>query len=183
MSLKNQTEDKMKAAIEHLKEELKKIRTGHANPGMVENILIEVYGAGMRLKEIASITTPESRQLLITPYDIKNASVIGKGIEKANMGFNPIVDGHYVRLNIPPMDKTIRQEMVKLCQKKREEAKISIRNERRAGNEALRKQKNEGLISEDIEKKLEKEIQELTDKYCKVSDDICAQKEKEVSTI
>ena len=173
----------MKAAIEHLVEELKKIRTGHANPAMVEDLQVEVYGTNMRLREVASITTPEPRQLLITPYDANNASVIGKGIEKANIGFTPIVDGNAVRINIPPMDESLRQEMVKTCHKKREDAKISVRNVRREANDSVRKQKNDGDIGEDIMKKMEKEIQELTDKYCKVADEESLKKENEVATI
>lgn len=183
MSILKQTETKMNAAIEHLKEELKKIRTGHANPAMVENIQVEVYGTQMRLRDLSSVTTPEPRQLLITPYDASNAGVIAKSIEKANLGFNPIVDGHSVRLNIPPMDKNMRQEMAKLCHKKKEEAKITIRNNRREGNEMARRQKEEGHIGEDIEKKLEKDIQELTDRFCKKADELSLAKEKEVSAI
>lgn len=183
MSILDQTEQKMKASIEHLNDELKKIRTGQANPAMLENVSIEVYGTGMKLRDVASITTPEPRQLLITPYDANNTDVIGKGIEKANLGFMPIVDGNVVRVNIPPMDDSIRQDMVKLCHKRREEAKVSIRNVRRESNEAVRKQKTDGDIGEDLEKKFEKDIQTLTDKYCKEADDLSAVKEKEVSTI
>ena len=183
MSIIDQTEQKMKASIEHLSDELKKIRTGQANPAMVENVNVEVYGTAMKLRDVASITSPEPRQLLITPFDANNNSAIGKGIEKANLGFMPIVDGNVVRVNIPPMDDSVRQDMVKLCHKRREEAKVSIRNVRRESNEAARKQKNDGDISEDLEKKFEKDIQVLTDKYCKVADEVSAVKEKEVSTI
>lgn len=183
MAIVDQTKTKMLAAIEHLKNELKTIRTGRANPGMVDGVFVEVYGAPMRLKDIASITTPEARQLLITPFDGKNAATIGKAIEKANLGFMPIVDGNAVRLKIPQMDDNVRKEMVKLCHKRREEAKISIRNIRRDGNELVRKQKSSGELSEDLEKKFEKQIQELTDKYCKECDDIAEKKEKEISTI
>ncbi len=183
MSILNQTEEKMKAGIEHLRDELKKIRTGNANPSMLEDVNVEVYGTKMKLRDVASTTTPEPRQLLVTPYDANNTDVIAKGIEKANMGFRPIADGNVVRINIPQMDESVRQDMVKLCHKRREEAKISIRNVRRDANETVRKQKSDGEIGEDIEKKLEKDIQELTDKYCKQSDEISLQKEKEVSTI
>jgi ribosome recycling factor len=183
MSILDQTEKKMKQALDHLQDELKKIRTGQANPAMVENVQVEVYGSQMRLRDVASITTPESRQILITPYDANNSSSIGKSLERANLGFVPIVDGNAIRINIPPMDESIRNEMVKLCHKKREESKISIRNIRREANEAVRKQKSSGDMSEDIMKKLEKNIQELTDKYCKKADDLSASKEKEVSKI
>jgi ribosome recycling factor len=183
MSTLGKTEEKMKAAIEHLQDELRKIRTGTANPGMVENVAVDVYGTHMKLRDLASINTPESRQILITPYDANNAALIGKSIEKANLGFMPIVDGKSVRINIPHMDETIRNEMVKICHKKREEAKISIRNVRRESNEMTRKQKADGDIPEDVMKKLEKDIQDLTDRYCKKADELSAKKEKEVSTI
>lgn len=183
MSITDQTKSKMLAALEHLKTELKTIRTGRANPAMVEGILVEIYGSPMRLKDIASINAPEARMLLISPFDAKNASIIGKAIEKANIGVSPIVDGNLVRIKIPQMDENMRKEMVKLCHKRLEEAKISIRNIRRDGNDAIRKQKAAGEIAEDIMKKTEKSIQELTDKYCKEADDIAEKKEKEVSSI
>lgn len=183
MSVTDQTKTKMLAALEHLKTELKSIRTGRANPGMVEGVIVEVYGSPMRLKDIASITAPESRMLLITPFEAKNSSTIGKAIERANIGLTPIVDGNVVRIKIAQMDENVRKEMVKLCHKRLEEAKISIRNIRRDANDLVRKQKSAGDIAEDLMKKSEKTIQELTDKYCKEAEDIAEKKEKEVSTI
>lgn len=177
------TKSKMTAALEHLKNELKGIRTGRANPGMLDQITVEVYGSPMRLKEIASITSPEPRQLLITPFDRSHSAAIGKAIEKANLGFMPIVDGNAVRIKIPPMDESMRKEMIKICHKRREEAKVSIRNIRREANELVRKMKNDGTLAEDIMKKMEKKIQEWTDQYCKDADDISEKKEKEVATI
>src|SRR5215211_2343184 len=111
MSILDDTKTKMTAAIEHLKNDLKNIRTGRANPGMVEHVMVEVYGSSMRLKDIAAISAPESRQLLITPFDPQNAGVVGKAIEKANIGLMPIVDGHTVRIKIPPMTEEIRKKM------------------------------------------------------------------------
>lgn len=183
MSATDQAKTKMIAAIEHLKNELKNIRTGRANAGMLDNVMVEVYGSPMRLKEVASVTTPEARQLLITPYDAKNASAIGKAIERANLGVMPIVDGNLVRIKIPPMDESMRKEMVKVCHKRREESKVSIRNIRRDCNELIRKEKADGNIAEDMMKKMEKTIQELTDKYCKEADDIAQKKEVEVTTV
>ncbi len=120
MSILNLTEQKMQASIEHLKDELKKIRTGKANPAMVDEVKVEVYGSSMKLRDVASVTSPESRQLLITPYDRNNTDVIGKAIEKANLGFRPIVDGNVVRINIPQMDESVQTGYGKtLSQKKR----------------------------------------------------------------
>jgi len=183
MSILKKTEEKMQTALEHLRNELKKIRTGLASPAMVEDVSVDVYGTQMRLRDVASISCPETRQILVTPYDANNASVIGKGIEKANLGFMPIVDGNAVRINIPVMDASVRNEMVKLCHKRREEAKISIRNVRRESNDNVRKQKASGEMAEDLMKKFEKDIQELTDKFCSQADYITEQKEREVSTI
>lgn len=183
MSILDQTKTKMVDAIEHLKNELKSIRTGRANPAMLDQVSVEVYGSQMRLKELASVTAPEPRQLLITPFDHTNKNAIAKGIEKANIGVMPIIDGNVVRLKIPPMDEAKRKEMIQICMKKCEEAKVGIRNERRHANDTIRKQKGNGLMAEDEMKKLEKLIQELTDKFCKEADDTAAKKEKEVSTI
>jgi ribosome recycling factor len=183
MSILDQAKAKMTAAIEHFKNDLKNIRTGRANPGMVEHVMVEAYGSSMRLKDIASITVPESRQLLITPFDPQNASLIGKSIEKANIGFMPIVDGTTVRIKIPSMTEEIRKKMVKICHEEREKTKVSIRNIRREANDGVRKQKADGEIAEDIMKKLEKNIQELTDKFCKEVDDLSEKKEREISTI
>lgn len=183
MELLGQTKKKMTDALEHLKIELKNIRTGRANPAILDSIGVEVYGTQMRLKDIATISAPEPRQLLVSPFDSQNAGMIAKAIEKSNIGLQPIHDGHVVRLKVPPMDEAMRKEMVKLCHKKREECKVTIRNERRHANEMARKLKTEGIIAEDILKKLEKGIQELTDKFCQDADSASDQKEKEVTTV
>lgn len=183
MDITSQMKTKMAAAIEHLRSELKSVRTGRANPGMLDHIMVEVYGTPMRIKDVASITTPEARMLLISPFDTKNAAAIGKAIERANLNLTPIVDGNVVRIKIAPMDESMRKNMIKQCYRLLEETKVAIRNIRREGNETVRKQKNEGILAEDAMKKAEKNIQELTDKACKDADEICAQKEKEVSTI
>lgn len=179
----DQTKAKMVAAIEHLKEELKGIRTGRANTAMLDNVIVEAYGSQMRIKDLGSITTPESRQLLISPFDGTTKGSIAKAIEKANLGFMPMVDGNVIRIKIPPMDDSMRKEMVKICHKKREDAKVSIRNIRRDSNEDARKLKSNGQIAEDMMKKLEKNIQDLTDQYCKEADELAVKKEKEISVI
>ena len=183
MSATKDAEDKMKQSVDHLSSELKNIRTGRASPALIESVSIDVYGSQMRLRDVANITSPEPRQLLITPYDSNNCGSIRKGIEKANLGLQPVIDGNVVRITVPEMDESQRKEMVKLCHKKREECKVSIRNARRDANDAVRKQKSEGEIPEDIMKREEKAIQDLTDRFCKQSDDLAAEKEKEVMTI
>ncbi len=183
MSVLDQTKTKMNGALEHLKNELKSVRTGRANTGMLDGVQVEVYGTMVRLKDIATVNSPEPRQLLVTPFDRQNAPIINKAIERANLGVQPRVDGHAVRITIPPMDEARRKEMVKLCHKYTEDAKITVRNIRRDSNESVRKDHKDGNIPEDVMKKLEKQIQELTDNACRDADNICAAKEKEVMTI
>lgn len=183
MDIIAQTKAKMKAAMEHLKEELKGIRTGRANTAMLDNVMVETYGSQMRVKDVSSITAPDARQLLITPFDPQTKGSIGKAIEKANLGFLPIVDGSVVRIKIPPMDDNMRKEMGKMCHKKREEAKVSVRNIRRDANDFIRKQKADGELAEDRLKVLEKNIQTLTDEFCKEADSLSEKKEKEISMI
>lgn len=175
-----QAKTKMAAALEHLKQDLKGIRSGKANPSILDSVSVDVFGSPTKIKALASITTPEPRQILITPFDRSNAGAIAKAIEKANLNLQPMVDGNAVRIKIAPMDMAARQEMVKLAKRKAEEAKVSVRNCRRDANELIKKQKAAGEIAEDMLKKLEKQIQELTDKSCKEVDDLVAAKEKEI---
>lgn len=178
-----ETEKKMNGAIEHLKHDLKGLRTGRANPAIVEGVSVDVYGTHMKLQDLASISAPEPRQLLISPYDGKNVHAISKAIEAANLNLQPIVDGNVVRIKVPEMDQKVRQDMAKQAKKKAEEAKVGIRNARRDGNEAIRKQKADGEIPEDVMKKTEKRIQEMTDKNCSLADKLADEKEKEIMTI
>lgn len=178
-----EAEQKMKLALDHLRHELTNIRTNRANPGILDSVTLEVYGTSMRLKDVANVTAPESRQLMISPFDPSNLAAIAKGIEKANIGLQPIADGNVVRINIPAMNKEVREEMSKQCKRKGEEAKVSIRNVRREAMEMLKKQKADGHIPEDQVKKHEKEIQNMTDRYCKDADDLTVKKEHEVMEI
>ncbi len=180
MDVMEQTKKKMQGAIEHLKAELKTLRTGRANAAMVENVIVEAYDTRMRLKDMASISVPEARQIMINPFDVKTTHAIAKSIEAANLNLQPVVDGNIVRIKVPEMDASVRQEMVKLARKKCEETKVSIRGIRRDGNELIKKQKAAGDIPEDMMKKFEKNIQDLTDKSCKEADELTAEKEKEI---
>ena len=119
----------MQAAVDHLDAELQNIRTGRANPSLIETVKVEVYGTPMNLRDVANITSPEPRQLLVTPYDNNNAGAIRNGIEKANLNLNPILDGHVVRINIAPMDESQRKEMAKLAHKRGEEAEQGPENQ------------------------------------------------------
>ncbi|MGR3973726.1 MAG: ribosome recycling factor [Candidatus Rhabdochlamydia sp.] len=179
----NEVKAKMQVTLDHFKQELKNLRTNRANPGVVEGVSVEVYGAQMKVKELAQITTPESRQILITPFDPQTCGPIAKGIEKANLNLQPVVEANMIRIHVPPMDQSVRQEIVKQGKKKAEEAKISIRDIRRKSNDVLKEQKAAGDMTEDLMKKLEKLTQELTDQFCKQVDDLFSAKEKEILAV
>lgn len=181
--VEKQVKTAMQAALDHLKQELKSLRTGRASSAMLDKVTVEVYGTHVRLREIANITVPEARQILVTPFDYNNANAIKKGIEAANIGLNPLVDGKVIRINVPPMDESLRKQMAKQCKELGEKAKIVMREVRRKYNDLVRKQKSEGTIPEDMMKKLEKSIQECTDRFCKDIDTATAEKEKEILTI
>ncbi len=173
----------MQAALDHLKQELKSLRTGRANASILDKVHVEVFGSHMPLKALANINVPEPRQIVVTPFDHSNINAISKAIEAAKLGVNPLVDGKVVRINIPPMDETIRKQIAKQCKDLGEKAKIAMRDIRRRFNELVRKQKTDGIIPEDQMKKSEKTIQDLTDKFCKDIDTACADKEKEIMTV
>lgn len=183
MSIEKEVKEAMQHAMDHLRAELKNLRTGRANPSLLDSIFVEVYGTQMRLRDIANITAPEPRLLLITPFDPNNVPFIAKAIEAANLNLQPRAEKNVIRIPIPPMDEFLRKEIVKQCKKKGEEAKIAIREVRRKKNDLVRKQKSDGEIPEDLMKKEEKLIQDLTDEFCKNIDAICAEKEKDILSI
>jgi ribosome recycling factor len=181
--VEQQVKAAMQACLDHLKAELKTLRTGRANASILDKIHVEIYGSFMPLKALANINVPEARQIVVTPFDHSNNNAIAKAIEAANLGVNPIVDGKVIRINVPPMDESIRKQIAKQCKEHGEKTKVSLRDVRRKFNDLVRKQKSDGLIPEDQMKKAEKTIQDLTDKFCKDVDTTCAEKEKEIMTI
>jgi len=182
-AVENQAKAAMQAALDHLKQELKSLRTGRANSAVLDKVMVEVYGALTPLKKVANVTVPEARQILVTPFDPSTVHAIAKGIEAANLGIHPMADGRVVRVNIPQMDENVRKQIAKQCKELGEKAKISMREVRRKYNDLVRKQKTEGEIPEDMMKKLEKTIQDLTDRFCKDIDSACTEKEKEILTV
>jgi ribosome recycling factor len=176
------TKSSMMGAIEHLRQELRGLRAGRANSSIVEGICIDAYGGQMRIKELATITTPEPRQLLITPFDITNAGLISKAIEKANLGVRVSVEGKIVRISFPELDESRRKELVTQVHKKREDSKVVIRNIRRDANEKLKEMKTAGLPEDDV-KRIEKQVQDMTNHHCKDADDVATVKEKEIMTV
>ena len=154
-----ETAAKMKKAVDHTLHEFDNIHTGKATPTMVESIMVDAYGSQMRIKECAAISTPDSRMITIQPWDKGVIQAIAKGIQVANLGFNPMVDGNLVRVPLPDMSRERRLEFVKVAHRLAEEGRVGVRNVRRDGLEAIKKAK----FPEDEAKRLEKEIQAITD--------------------
>lgn len=178
--LYGETENKMKKTVEILRTEFLKIRTGRANPGLVEDIKVESYGAQTPLSQLASVTVPEPRQLLIRPWDKNILQRIEKAILKSDLGLTPSSDGNIIRLNLPPLTEENRRSISKLVHRVGEENKIAVRNIRRQAMEAMKRMKKDGEVSEDNEKKGEEKIQKLTDFYIEEIDKILKAKDREI---
>ena len=176
-------EDKMLKTEEHVVKEFSSVRTGKASPSLIENVLIEVYGSQMRLRELAGISTPEPRMLMVQPWDAGTIGAIEKGIQKANLGLNPAVHGKFLRIVLPDLSTERRLEFVKTIKKMSEDGRIAIRHIRRDSIEALKKETKAGGVTEDDEENAEKEIQKLTNDYIQKIDSHLAHKEKEIMTV
>jgi len=174
---------KMKKAFEHTLHEFSSIHTGKASPTMVESVMIEAYGSMMRLKECAAISTPDAHMIQIQPWDKGVVQAIIKGIQLANLGFNPTVDGNFVRIPLPQLSRERRLEFVKVANRMAEEGRVHIRNVRRDSMDSLKKEQKDGKISEDDLKRFEKDVQAATDKTIKDIGEHLARKEKELLTV
>lgn len=173
-------EEKMKKRVSGFEGELKTIRAGRANASVLDKVSVEYYGSMTPIAQVGSISVPEPRMLVIQPWDASVLKEIEKAINKSDIGITPQNDGKVIRLNFPPLTEERRKELVKTVKKYSEEAKIQIRNIRRDAMEDFKAQKKNGEITEDDLKGIEKDIQNLTDKYIKEIDDITAAKEKEI---
>lgn len=178
-----ESEVKMQKALEVLKKNFSAVRTGRANPALLDHVNVDYYGSPVPLKQLASISVPEPRQLLVTPYDKNSAQAIEKAIMTSDLGINPKREAGVIRLMLPEPSEERRKEMVKLIKKESEESKVAIRNVRREANDSLKKQKNEKKITEDDEKSLDKKVQDLTNKYCSEADKLVAAKQKEIMEV
>jgi ribosome recycling factor len=178
-----EAEEKMTKTEDVVQKEFAGVRTGKASPSLVENILVEVYGSHMRIRELAGITTPESRMLLIQPWDATTVHPIEKAIQKSNLGLNPAVDKKFIRIVLPDLSQERRQEFVKVVRKMSEDGRVAVRHVRRDAIEALKKEAKEGDITEDQLEAGEKEVQKLTDQYIAKIDAHLAHKEKEIMTV
>src|ERR1051325_6042308 len=160
-----EAEEKMMKTEEVVQKEFAGVRTGKASPGLVENIMVEVYGSNMRIRELGGITTPEPRMLVIQPWDAATLHPIEKAIQKSNLGLNPSVQGKLIRIVLPELSEERRHEFVKIVKKMSEDGRVAIRHVRRDAMEHLKKESKAGQIAEDDEKHAEAEVQKLTDQY------------------
>ena len=174
---------KMSKTIEIFNKELGSLRTGRANASMLDLVKVDVYGQKMPINQLGTITTPEPRMINIQVWDLNNVNSIDSSIKKSELGLNPQIDGQLIRLPIPDLSEERRNEMKKMVKAMGEKCKVSIRNIRREGNDSLKNLLKKKEISEDEEKKNEKEIQVITDKFIKLIDDKVSSKEKEIMTI
>ena len=177
---KDDIERRMHGAIESLKGDLSGLRTGRANVTLLDPVVVEVYGAMMPLNQVATVNAPEPRMLAVQVWDKSNVNAVEKGIAKANLGLNPMTDGQTVRLPMPDLTEERRKELAKLAGTYAENAKIAIRNVRRDGMEALKEDEKKKEISEDERKRLEEEVQKLTDRHVAEADSVAEAKEKEI---
>lgn len=178
-----EAEEKMIKTEHVVQNEFAGVRTGKASPALVENIMVEAYGAQMRIRELAGITTPEPRTLAIQPWDASMLHPIEKAIQKANLGLTPSIQGRTIRIFFPELSQERRQEYVRMVRAMAENARIAIRHVRRDAMEELKKQKAAGHIPEDDERHGEKELQKLHDQYIAKIDQHLAHKEKEIMTV
>lgn len=176
-------EEKMEKTLHKVQEDLNTVRTGKASPSLVENIRVDVYGSTMRLRELAGITTPESRLILIQPWDGSNTDPIRKAIEESKIGITPQVDGKMIRLRIPELSEERRKEFVKTTREMGENGRVAIRHVRREGLDALKKLQKEGKMTEDELAQTEKQAQQLTDSYTSKIDTALAAKEAELMKV
>ncbi|WP_028550457.1 ribosome recycling factor [Paenibacillus sp. UNC451MF] len=181
-SIKKSAEDRMEKAIGSLKKELSSLRAGRATPALLDRVQVEYYGAMTPVNQLANINTPDSRTLMIQPWDKSSVSAIEKAIMKSDLGLTPSNDGSMIRIVIPALTEERRSELVKMTRKFGEEAKVAIRNVRRDANDDIKKLEKAG-ISEDESRKHQEDIQKFTDKFIGEVEKVLAAKEKEIMEV
>ncbi len=179
----NETERKMKKAVEAAQQDYTTIRTGRANPVLLEKVTVDIYGSAMPINQLATVSVPEPRQLVIAPWDKSAIPAIERAIQKSDLGLTPSSDGNVVRLNIPHLTEERRKEMIKLLHKKAEEHRVAVRNVRREANEDLKKLEKAHEASEDDVRRATEQVQKMTDKYIEQIDEITRIKEAELMEV
>lgn len=180
LEIHQNTEEKMSKTISAYKEELSSIRAGRANPSLLDRISIDYYGAVTPLNQLANVSAPEPRLLVIQPYDVNTIPLIEKVIQTSDLGLNPSNDGKIIRLAIPQLTEERRKELIKVVKKAAESAKVVIRNQIRDANDAIKKMLKDGELTEDDVKAAEAKVQEITDKKVSEIDKLTEEKEKEL---
>lgn len=176
-------EEKMDKCVEFLQQELSGLRTGKASPSMVDNITVDYYGTPTRLRDIANISTPEPRLIVISPFDPSSLGLIEKAITAANIGITPMNDGRLIRIPIPELSEERRKDLVKVAGRTTEEQRVAVRNVRREANDQLKSLEKDSKITEDDRDEGLDEIQKLTDAHIKKMDDMLSAKESEVMEV
>ena len=179
-SIYHETRESMDKSIDSLKNEFKRVRTGRASPSLLDGIRVEYYGTMTPLNQMASLSAPESRLITIQPWDVSVIKDIEKAILKSDLSLTPSNDGKLIRISIPPLTEEGRKQLVKVIYKKSEEHRVAVRNIRRDSNDLLKGLKKDGEISEDDAFRAQDQVQKITDKYIKLIDDVCKEKEKEI---
>jgi ribosome recycling factor len=176
----NQTKDLMYKAFDYCKSQIAKVRTGRATASLLDGVKVDYYGTPTQISQVAGISTPDARTIIVQPFDRSTLSAIDKAIQAAGLGFNPQNDGTILRIPVPPLTEDRRKEFVKMCKKYAEDGKVAVRNVRRDQMDVLKKLEKSKDISEDERKKAEDEIQKQTDIFVKKIDTELAAKEKEL---
>jgi ribosome recycling factor len=179
-AIHKKTAERMEAALEHLKRELAGLRTGRASLALLDNIRVDYYGKPTPLKQIANLAVPESRLITIQPWEPSRIKDIEKAILSSDLGLTPSNDGKMIRIPIPPLTEERRKDLIKVCKKHGEEAKVKLRAIRHEANDELKKQQKEGKISEDDLRRGEADVQKLTDQYVQKIDQTLKKKEEEI---
>lgn len=177
------TNQRMQKAIESLKKDLLRIRTGRATPALLDGITADYYGSPMPINQVANISVPDARMVVVQPWEKTMLKEIEKAIRTSDLGLNPQNDGNIIRLPIPPLSEERRKDLFKNCKKIGEESKVGIRNIRRDSNEKLKKDEKDKIVTQDEAKKGQDDIQKITDKFIKIVDELLAQKEKEIMEV
>ena len=181
--VKKNAETKMSKSVDSLKTGLAKVRTGRANPGILDHVQVDYYGNPTPINQVANISLIDGRTVSVQPWEKKMVNAVEKAIRDSDLGLNPSSVGDIIRVPMPPLTEERRKEMVKLVKTEGEDAKVAVRNIRRDANEYLKKMVKDKACSEDDERRAQDDIQKLTDKYVKQIDGLLAEKEKEVMTV
>ena len=175
--------DRMEKAVAALKEEFHSLRTGRASAGLLDQVMVEAYGAKMPINQVGSVSVPEPRAIMVSIWDKSMVGPVDKAIRTAGLGFNPVVEGQTLRIPIPPLTEDRRRELVKVAGKYAEQQKVAVRNVRRDAMDDLKKAEKDGVIAQDEHKRMETEVQKLTDEAIKHADEALKTKEQEIMQV